>query len=668
MLTFLMLASIGQGVVPVSAGEVQILNSNFDDLAPTPAWSWENWSRPGSTATYDATLNAAGGAEGSGSLRLSAPFDPLNGDWQEAVFTLDTADFNASPLYSLSFDVKVDPASVPRLEGDYGNIQFILRNGNNWDWRQQTMVPLTNTAWHRVTVLLASGEQPIDDIRAITVRIAQSSLAGTVIVNIDNIAFTEETIIDDFDDGNIEGWRTEWGTSPELAFDPLDGYGRETSGSLRVAAPYFDPNITTWQQAVIAITFPEPVDAPTLYTHINVDLKVDPSSTLNRDGDYGYFEIKRPDGAVIASGVDLNGTEWQHLSFEIAPTDGTLSGVIIQLGSATFQGPVIYNLDNFTWTKRLSAPPPPTLSLERARTGLNLVHTSANQYGRHNIYSADSSQLGFYGMTESVASVSYSFALSSFPSGAAYPGFQAHLFLVPGDAGAGPDPDWTLPNIIFLDVKAGADGSGNATFRWKTNQANGNSQLYAAGLPVVNSASVLGTWNLTIGYETNVTLTAPDGATTSSVLDPVVAALFAGPIRVYLGVQGNSPNNVAQRASVESLKVTQESVFADLIVVLEDDFSGEALDTSKWVENTSAPGGVQFVPAAEAGWLVSWTLPDDGFVLQVAEELSEPTFWNNSGATPVTIGPARRQAHVTRSELPPTNQAYFRLFQPPPAQ
>jgi hypothetical protein len=307
------------------------------------------------------------------------------------------------------------------------------------------------------------------------------------------------------------------------------------------------------------------------------------------------------------------------------------------------------------------------LTLEKAVGGLNLVHTSANQYGRHNIYAADSSPLGFYGMTESLASISYSFTLSSFPSGAAYPGFQAHLFLVPGGPGNGSDPDWTVPNIIFLDVKAGADGSGNATFRWKTNQANGNTQLYAAGLPVVNSATVLGTWTLTASYETNFTVQAPDGATVSTVLDPEAAALFAGPIRLYLGVQGNSLDNAAQRAGVSSVKVTQESVFQDITVVLEDDFSGETLDTAKWVENSAAPGGVQLLPASEAGWLVSWTLPDDGFVLQIAEELSETISWTDSAVTPIILGPSKRQAHIPQSQLPPTDQGYFRLFQPPPA-
>src|SRR5882672_10327155 len=88
MLATVTVAAITTGIAPLRAGESQILNSNFDDLAPIPAWSWENWSLAGSTVTYDATRNAAGGAVGSGSLRLTAPF-ATSADWQQAVFTLD---------------------------------------------------------------------------------------------------------------------------------------------------------------------------------------------------------------------------------------------------------------------------------------------------------------------------------------------------------------------------------------------------------------------------------------------------------------------------------------------------------------------------------------------------------------------------------------------------
>jgi hypothetical protein len=630
---------------------VYIINSNFDDLAPTPAWYWENWSRAGSTVTYDATLDAKGGAPDSGSLRFASPFDPANSGWQEAVFTLDVPDFDGSLLQSLSFDVKVDPASVPRTEGDYGNIQVILRNSGNWDWKQQNPpIALTNTEWVRVTFALPAGEQPINDLRAITMRVAQNGMKGNVAVNVDNIAFNEEVIQDNFNDGNVDGWTATWGTAPEVTYDPLDRYGRQTSGSLRVAAPYFDPNRTDWQQAVVMISLPEPLDAAQLYTQLHLDIRVDPSSALTRDNNYGYFEAKRPNGERIGTGINLVGNDWTNLTFDVTPGDIGLTAILFQLGSGNFTGPVTYNVDNVSWTKRYAPPPPPTLSLSRAEGGLNLVHTSSDQYGRHNIYTLDNSTLGFY---NSVEPVTYSFEIDSMPSPTEAANFQFHMFLVPGAPGGETAPDWNEPTLLFLDVRAAANGGGSATLRWKANQANGNSQLYAGGLPVVTSTRVLGTWSVTASGNTHFVVTAPDGATAALDLTSEVAALFEGPIRVYYGVQGNSPNNIGQRARLGSAKIYSETV-----VFLEDDFSAPELDLGKWVVNAS-PGGVQMVPASEAGWVVTWTLPDDGFGLQWTTEIEEFALWNPSSAVPIAVGPLKRQANVPPSELPPDAPMIF---------
>ena len=641
----------------IQAGEIPILNSNFDELAPSPSWYWENWSLGGSTATYDGTLDAGGGAVGSGSLRLVAPYAAI-ADWQQAVFTLDIADVDASTYQSLSFDVKVDPTSSARVEGDYGNIQMILRDGNNWDWREESWIPLTNTAWQRYTVLLPSGGQPISGVRALTIRLAQSSLTGPVRVNVDNIVFNSEVIVDSFDDGNIDGWSATWGTAPELTYSTLDLAGRETSGSIRVAANYFSPTITTWQQAVTTIPFPD-TNVSAGFTYVNVDVKIDPSSTASGDGDYGLFEIKIGNGSAIG-GVRLTNIEWTHLSFEIAPGIGSLNGLLFQLGDSDMLGPITYNLDNLTWTVRTAPPPPPTLSIEKAAAGLNLVHTDGYIYGRHNIYSLDGSSLGFYDQFDPVT---YSVTLASFPDSATHAGFQAHVFLVPGGGATATDPDYSSANVLFLDIRAGANQGGNCTFRWKTNQAGGNSQLYLANLPVVNSSRVLGTWKLKASGNTHFVMTAPDGTTTPFDLPAEVAAFFSGPLQFYVGVQANSANNIGQRARLGGVRITKGET--DDTVLLEDTFSGDALDTAKWVVNAAA-GGVQFLRPADAGFLLTWGLPDDGYVLQWRDSLGDDAFlsWTPISAVPYTLGPLRRQVHVPPAELLDFGRAFFRLARP----
>jgi hypothetical protein len=96
--------------------------------------------------------------------------------------------------------------------------------------------------------------------------------------------------------------------------------------------------------------------------------------------------------------------------------------------------------------------------------------------------------------------------------------------------------------------------------------------------------------------------------------------------------------------------------------VLEDTFPGDALDTTKWVVN-STPGGVQFIPPSEAGYLLTWTLPDEGFVLEYTEAMEEAAFWVSVPATvvPYAIGPGRRQANIPTSQLPASDQVFYRM-------
>ncbi|MCZ7638363.1 MAG: hypothetical protein M5U12_21360 [Verrucomicrobia bacterium] len=73
------------------------------------------------------------------------------------------------------------------------------------------------------------------------------------------------------------------------------------SGSLRVEADYFTPAGDGWEQMVITRTFAEPLVGSD-YVSVSVDVKVDPSSVLNSDGNYGYFELKRPSDATSMGG------------------------------------------------------------------------------------------------------------------------------------------------------------------------------------------------------------------------------------------------------------------------------------------------------------------------------------------------------------------------------
>lgn len=166
-------------------------------------------------------------------------------------------------------------------------------------------------------------------------------------------ALRADLIIDSFKD-SASTWSATWGTAPVLTFDAEDAGGDAGSGSLQVSAEYFTPDLGNgWEQLVIQRNFDTPVKGSD-YQAIAVDVKVMEGSVLNNDGHYGYFEFKRPDSTSLG-GANLTSKEWTTLSFPIAATEGTLTGVLIQNGSGNFQGPVTFKLDNF----RFVAPPPP---------------------------------------------------------------------------------------------------------------------------------------------------------------------------------------------------------------------------------------------------------------------------------------------------------------------
>ncbi|MCW5556372.1 MAG: hypothetical protein KIT22_00760 [Verrucomicrobiae bacterium] len=653
-------------------------NSAFD--ADASGWNWEDWSAAGSSAAFDGTRNSPvdGGAPASGSLRLTSAFTPVSG-YQQAVYTfqLPAPEDFVSQVGAVTLDIKVDETSTPRVEGDYGWLEVILRQGSNWDWVPLPGFRLDGTGWLRVTFQVP--KSGVDSIRAITLKVGENDLQGPVTLNVDNIAYTthpDDVVVSNVDNGSVDfgpdGWLWEsWSTQGEVTFDSTDTHGRSTSGTVRLAHQ-FDALPDGYQQSVFTFTLPGgEVDAALEYDLLNLDVKVDPASVPRAGGDYGYFEVILRNGSNWdwlstevdgATGTRFTDNDWHHLSVKVNPLAGQTHRLTFKLGDNGLLGPVILNLDNLSFTRNTAPPPPPTLGLARAEAGLTLVTSSSDTYGRHNIYTADNpDDPARYSFVDSPEPVSYAFTLDSFPDATAYPGFQAHIFLIPGIPGTETSPDWNEPTLAFMDIKASNGGGGNATFRFKTDQAGNNTELYGDGEPhtVVNSAKIVGTWTLT-AIGSVFTMTAPDG----TVSDPIdigaeAAAWFRsdfGSLRVYFGVQPNADANKGQGVRVGGIQIQRGAT-----VLLADSFTGSELDPLLWTPNAAA-GGILFVAPEDAGYLVSWTVPDTGFVLQAASKLSSPA-WSNLEVTPATVGP-KRQAVVPPSGIPAGDEVYFRLFQP----
>lgn len=122
----------------------------------------------------------------------------------------------------------------------------------------------------------------------------------------------------------------------------------------------------------------------------------------------------------------------------------------------------------------LVVPPPTVLAPHKAVAGLNLTAASG-PYNRENIQTAS-------GLDESFLSgdPTYSFTIQQGVNGTAGAQFQNHIFLAPSP-GTENDPDWTEPNVIFMDLESTSTGGTSWEFRYKTNLPSGNNMCYNNG-------------------------------------------------------------------------------------------------------------------------------------------------------------------------------------------
>lgn len=175
----------------------------------------------------------------------------------------------------------------------------------------------------------------------------------------------QDLIVDSFGTvATVTNWSATWGTTPTLSFSANNNdriAGAAGSGSLRVDAAYFT-GAGGWEQAVTLRTFTNAIKA-SQYKTVSVDVRVDPSSVATPAGQYGYFEVKHGSAAASFGGINLTSTNWTTLTWNVPAATADITEIRIQLGSGDFQGPVIYEMDNF----RFNAP----------RTVINRFDTSA---------------------------------------------------------------------------------------------------------------------------------------------------------------------------------------------------------------------------------------------------------------------------------------------------
>jgi hypothetical protein len=284
----------------------------------------------------------------------------------------------------------------------------------------------------------------------------------------------------------------------------------------------------------------------------------------------------------------------------------------------------------------------------RAKTGLNLFSNGTDANQRSSIEVVAGASAGWVGNATGANPVSYSVTISDYPPAPFNVDYQTHIFITTDNPPVyRTTPDDAATNAIILDIRGTPTGA-QGNFRYKINQPNSSANLTNADngtvgtLASIDVPSVLGTWTITFSNNTDVTLTAPNHASTNFSLSATAAAQFdesntalnPTPLSVYVGARPNNAASVGQRVVLDSFQMTGNPA------ALSDTFSTDtALDTTKWLVVTENQGTVILVPSDPAVF-AGWTVPDGGFGLRTTTQLQGAnTTWTLLTGTNASFGP-----------------------------
>ena len=317
-------------------------------------------------------------------------------------------------------------------------------------------------------------------------------------------------------------------------------------------------------------------------------------------------------------------------------------------------------IDNVVLVANMTIAPPPKLSISRAVQGLNLFTASGPALNsRESLQTAQTNNN--YSWVGAPGPVSYSFTIASYPVPLGDQ-VQNHIFLIPSP-GTESSPDYNEPNAIYMDLESTATGGVAWMFRYKTNEPSGNTMIYGSGtLATLTNSTGVGTWTLTFNNNTNVTMTAPGGASTNfSIPDATgaTAALFASNVVLYCGTQANNAAGENDHTVLSDFNVTGLGS-----TNFDDNFVADAgtLNTNLWKVNAAASQCVRLEGPGNPDY-VSWTLPASGFSPEATATLATNRTWIPTTSNPSFAAGNLETQLINTNDLPSGNSAYFAMVQ-----
>jgi hypothetical protein len=443
------------------------------------------------------------------------------------------------------------------------------------------------------------------------------------------------------------------------------------------------------------------------FTNLSFDVKYGAGS-CTRTNDDGTVDF----GAMRVGAWDNYGQDW--LQYFAIPATNALGGpntdwthISVTIDTNTFlQYPALVNIQNIVfgmdggdarlrctnmngtqtvWLDNIQfigpaggiVHPPPTLSVARTTPGLRAFIGSASIYARSQLTSINANQSWIGGTYP----VTYSFTLLDFPNVSQV---QAHLELIPGPAYTGnAGADYGNTNCLWLQILSSGTGGYTANVAWKTNAVNKNPNDGTVGHTVLSIASPnspAGTWTLTFTNATSGTLSGPGTNNVPfTINDPNLVADWQNPCMLVIG---NQPNGVSVGEGLPS-DYSAISVTGVAAGDVNDNFTTAASLDPVWsLSNCDKTNTVVLVTTNSPYW-VYWTLPDTGFGLGVAtnvtcDPLILPEFYNGYFDVPLVAAQGKMRWTLIPSDCLPTvnglaqygqplaPNAFFRLSNPPP--
>jgi hypothetical protein len=362
---------------------------------------------------------------------------------------------------------------------------------------------------------------------------------------------------------------------------------------------------------------------------------------------------------------------WVHLSVPVNRSAIYLSnpGVIGPVftystwdngGQPFLTSPVTMYIDNLRVRLGSVTNPPPTLSIQKVKPGLNFVQGSiSGQFDRQNIRTVNSTtgtpiNYSWVGAATVGNPVTYSFNISQWNA----PDLNFHIYITPGFGGESAS-DYNQTNVMILQIGQQPPDGTVVNLFWKTNFPSGNSTNIAV---TVTNQSLLGTWQLRFTGNTAGAIIAPDSTSYPFTVDPHLVTGLANPVYISFGLNPKANTNTVLGESVVISQIGIHGVgsLSSVATITNDNFLVDSqLDTNIWVVNALFPASIVFVPT-NTSYSVDWTIPDTGFSLVVTTNVKTLSSATSIATPKIALFPGSRVL-VPNSSLPAGPDAFFAL-------